>query len=118
MKKLLIASVAMMATLNLFAQTDESQPTNEPQKQDVVAPNTQPDGLMFKDNVVWLYQNGQTKAITEEIWMLNGMQITPNGTLIFANGEKSKLKDGDFISLKGAVARPITIKSDVTLNQR
>jgi Domain of unknown function (DUF6799) len=118
MKKLLIASVAMMATLNLFAQTDEPQSTNEPQNQNAAVQSTLPDGLMFKDNVVWLYQNGQTKAITEEIWMLNGMQITPTGTLIFANGERSQLKEGDFISLKGAVARPIPIKGETSMTKR
>ncbi len=112
MKKLLIAFVAMMATLNLFAQTDE------PQKQDAAVQNTQPDGLMYKDNAVWLYENGKTKVITEEIWMLNGMQITPTGTLIFANGERSKLKEGDFISLKGAVARQIPIKGEAVMSRR
>src|SRR6185503_8810940 len=104
MKKLLIASVAMMATLNLFAQTDEPQPADE-QKQNVAVQNTQPDGLTLKNNTVWLNENGQTKAITEEIWMRNGMQVTPSGTLIFANGEKAKLREGDFVDMKGAVAR-------------
>ena len=107
MKKLLIASVAMMATLNLFAQTDE------PQKQDAAVQNTQPDGLTLKNNTVWLTENGQTKVLSEEIWMRNGMKITPAGTLIFATGEKAKLREGDFVDMKGAVARPIPIGTDV-----
>ena len=106
MKKLLIASVAMVATLNLFAQTDE------PKKQDVTVQNTQPDGLTLKSNTVWLTENGQTKAVTEEIWMRNGMQITPSGTLIFENGEKAQLREGDVVSLTGAVARPIPIGTE------
>ena len=106
MKKLLIASVAMVATLNLFAQTDE------PKKQDVTVQNTQPDGLTLKNNTVWLTENGQTKAVTEEIWMRNGMQITPSGTLIFENGEKAQLREGDVVSLTGAVARPIPIGTE------
>jgi len=116
MKTLLIALLAFFATLNLYAQ--EPQPADDSQNQNAAVQNTQPDGLMFKDNAVWLYENGKTKVITEEIWMLNGMQITPTGTLIFANGERSQLKEGDFISLKGAVARPIPIKGETTMTRR
>ena|SRR5687767_8088119 len=112
MKKLLIALVAMIATLNLFAQTDEPQPTVEPQ-QDATVQNTQPDGLTLKGNTVWLTENGQTKAVTEEIWMRNGMQVTPSGTIIFATGERAKLREGDFVDMKGAVARPIPIGTEV-----
>lgn len=114
MKKLLIAFVAVIATLNLFAQTDEPQPADQPQKEATVQA-TQPDGLMLKGGEVWLMQNGQAKAISEEIWMINGMQITPSGTLIMANGERAKLREGDFVSLKGAVARPIPIGTEVAV---
>jgi|SRR5689334_12444015 len=108
MKKLLIASVAMMATFNLFAQTDEPQPQN----QNVSVQSTQPDGLTLQGNTVLLTENGQTKAITESIWMRNGMQVTPEGTLIFPTGEKAKLRHGDVVSLSGAVARPIPVGTE------
>src|SRR5262245_3213221 len=111
MKTLTAAFFALIVSANLFAQ--EPQTADEPRKQDATVQKTQPDGLMFKNNAVWLYENGQTKAITEEIWMLNGMQITPAGTLIMANGEKAHLKEGDFVSLKGGVARPIPIGTEV-----
>jgi hypothetical protein len=72
----------------------------------------------MKEQKVFFTENGVTKEVTEEIWMRNGMQITPNGTLIFANGEKAKLREGDFVDLKGAVARPITIGSEVAYHKR
>ena len=40
------------------------------------------------------------------------MQITPSGTLIFENGEKAQLREGDVVSLTGAVARPIPIGTE------
>jgi hypothetical protein len=111
MKKLLIAFVAMIATLNLFAQ--EPQPADEPQQAAVQTQNNEHDGLTLKDHKVWLIENGETKTLSEEIWMRNGMQITPSGTIIFANGERAKLREGDFVDMRGAVARPIPIGTDV-----
>jgi hypothetical protein len=104
MKKLFAGFVAMIATLNLFAQ--ESQ-------QDAAVQKTQQEGLTLKDKTVWIIENGERKVLSEEIWMRNGMQITPAGTLIFANGEKAKLREGDFVDMKGAVARPIPIGTEV-----
>ena len=118
--KTLTMGVALIATLNLSAQ----QPTaaNETQKQNNAVQKTQPDGLTLINHTVWLFENGKVKAITEEIWMRNGMQVKPSGTLIFVNGEKAKLKEGDFVSLKGAVARPVAIKakssSEVALTKK
>ena len=114
MKKLLIASVAMMATLNLFAQTDEPQPAVEPQ-QDAAVQQSQPDGLTLKGNTVWLTENGVTRELSEEIWMRNGMQVTPSGTIIFANGEKAQLREGDVVDMRGAVARPFPVGTEVAV---
>jgi len=110
--KTLSVAFALFASINLFAQ--ESQTTNEPQNQDqnVQVQKTQPDCLAMKGNKVFLTENGVTKEITEEIWMRNGMQITPSGNLIFPNGERAKLREGDVADLKGAVARPVPIGNE------
>jgi hypothetical protein len=49
--------------------------------------------------------------------MKNGTQVTPSGTLIFASGEKAKLREGDFVTLEGAVARPIPISTKAATNR-
>ena len=115
MKKLFVGFVAMIATLNLFAQ--EPQPATEPQNPEATAQvqTSDPEGLTMKDSKVFLIVNGELKEITEEIWMRNGMQITPSGKLVFANGERAQLRNGETVSLKGAVARPIPIGTEVAV---
>lgn len=117
MKTLTIGFFALLASANLFAQ--EPAATNEPQKQEATVQNAQQDGLTLMDHKVWLYENGQAKAIIEEIWTQNGMKVTPSGTLVFANGDRAKLQTGDFVSMTGAVARPIPIKgSEVVMTKK
>lgn len=111
MKTLTIGFVALIATLNLYAQ--EPGTVMEPQKQDAVVQKTEQQGLMLKDKKVWLVENGESKAITEKFLTGSGMKVTPTGTLIFENGEKAKLREGDFVSLNGAVARPIPIGNEM-----
>ncbi len=121
MKNLTIGFLAAIASLNLSAQVP--QPATEPQKQDATAQveKTQPEGMTLKDGQVWLFENGKATVITEETWTRRGMQITPSGTIIFANGEKAKLREGDFVTFDGAVARPIALKekdNTVAYNRR
>ena len=119
MKTLVIGFFATIATLNLFAQA----PASEPQKNDAATQveQTQPDGIALKGGKVLLTENGKTSVITEELWTKRGMQVTPTGTIIFANGEKAKLREGDFVTMDGAVARPISldgINSEVAYNKK
>jgi hypothetical protein len=120
MKTLVIGFFATIATLNLFAQAQ--QPAAEPQKQDAAqVEQTQPDGIALKQGKVLLTENGKTSVITEELWTKRGMQVTPSGTIIFANGEKAKLREGDFVTMDGAVARPIPLSgigSEVASNKK
>lgn len=124
MKTPLIALFALTATLNLFAQgpagdePEQATAIEQPEAAIQPEPVSQPQkaeqiGLTLRDNKVWLIENGEPKEITEEIWMRNGMQITPSGTLIFANGERAKLREGDFVDMKGAVARPFPVGTEV-----
>jgi len=117
MKKLTILFLALGASLNLFAQTDEPE-----QQQDaaVQVAKTQPEGLTLKEGTVWLSENGKATAIIEEIWTKRGMQVTPSGAIIFSNGEKAALLEGDFVTFDGAVARPIPLgkeKVEVAYNK-
>ena len=118
MKTLVIGFFATIATLNLFAQV--RQPAGEPQKQDAAAQveQTQPDGIALKGGKVLLTENGKTSVITEELWTKRGMQVTPSGTIIFANGEKAKLREGDFVTMDGSVARPIPLNGEVASNKK
>jgi hypothetical protein len=121
MKTFSIALIATLATMNLFAQ--EPQPAGEPQKQDAAeqVELTQPDGIALKGGKVYLTENGKTSVITEEVWTKRGMQVTPAGTIIFASGEKAVLREGDFVTMDGAVARPIPldgINSEVAYNKK
>jgi hypothetical protein len=119
MKTLLIAFVAAIATTNLFAQGSVLGP--EQTNAAVQTEQTQRDGLTLKEGKVYMTENGITKVITEEIWTKRGMQITPSGTLIFENGEKAKLLEGDFATMDGVVERPISldaIGSEVAYNKK
>ena len=112
--KTLTVAFALLASFNLFAQ--EPQTTNEPQNQDqsqaAQVQKSQPAGLAIKENKVFITENGATKEITEAIWMRNGMQITPSGILIFPNGERATLREGDVADLRGAVARPVPLGTE------
>src|SRR6185295_16158196 len=121
MKTLSIGLLATFATMSVFAQG--SILGGEAQKQDAAAQveKTQPDGIALKGGKVWLTENGKTSVITEEVWTKRGMQVTPSGTIIFENGEKAKLLEGDFVTMDGAVERPIPldgINSEVAYNKK
>ena|ERR1044071_190685 len=118
MKTLSIGLLATFATMSVFAQS--SILGSERQKKDaaIQVEQTQPDGITLKQGKVYMTENGITKVITEEIWTKRGMQVTPTGAIVFANGEKAKLREGDFVTMDGAVARPIPLGSEVASNKK
>lgn len=109
MKKLILLFTATVIGVNLMAQVSQPSGIAEEKQGAVLDKREQPEGMIFKEGKVFLLMNGQTSVLTEEIWTKNGMQVTPSGTLIFANGEKAKLGEEDFVTMDGAVARTFQV---------
>ncbi|HLG33867.1 MAG TPA: DUF6799 domain-containing protein [Bacteroidia bacterium] len=109
MKKLIVLFTATVFGVNGFAQ--EPVVTGKEQSVPTQVHKAVKDGISFNAGKAWLIKDGQTTALDKEITLRNGTRVTPSGSLIFQDGTKAKLQEGDFVYMDGAVERTFPVKA-------
>ena len=62
-------------------------------------------GLMFKEgHVVKMVSGSSTGRITEETTLADGTRVMPDGTVVFTDGKKKRMQEGQLIGLDGKMA--------------
>lgn len=63
------------------------------------------DGVMMKDGQMMIIKNGELVPMKTDMKMASGLQVTTDGTVTPAVGQKFTLKDGDSLSMDGTLQK-------------
>src|SRR5258706_15782214 len=109
--KRLIGFIIMAFALNAFAQEPVAPEKKEPAAQVQQKSEQKVKGISFKSGKAWMTKDGKTTALDKEVTLMNGTRVTPSGAVIMKDGSKAMLKEGDFVSMEGAVERKVPVKA-------
>jgi hypothetical protein len=70
------------------------------------------DHLAMQAGKVVMVRNGETEPVTEPLSLPNNFKVNPDGTCLYPDGKRTRLRDGQLFGLDGA---PIPSKDTVTL---
>jgi len=98
------ALAALLGLGSIAAQAQTKLPPRKPvqPKGKVVSkgPSVK-DGVTLKDGKVLMTQSSLTTTVTQEMALVNGTKIRPDGTVTMTDGTTTTLKEGDYMSLSG-----------------
>jgi len=64
------------------------------------------DHIMMKDGKVMMMKAGKSMPLDKEITLTNGSKVTVDGTVTMKDGTKMTMKEGDMITMDGAMMKP------------
>jgi hypothetical protein len=62
--------------------------------------------VLMRDGKIIVLRNGEEMPMEEEMTMLDGTKVMPNGQVIMANGTARMMAEGETISMDGQMADP------------
>jgi hypothetical protein len=72
------------------------------------------DGFTVKHEQVMITENGETKAMLDDMKLRDGTEIRSDGTVIIPGAGRTTLKEGDYMSFGGTITRSGTGAVDIT----
>lgn len=69
--------------------------------------------IAMKDGKLWVMKDGQNMELKEEMTLMDGTRVNPNGSYTPQGGEPKMLKEGEAINWKGDVKDHEKIMKDI-----
>lgn len=122
MKKLLIVCTALLLNTAVNAQDATRQTTTtttqEAQQSSATQTNVgtdakMADGVVMKDNKMWVMKGGKTMEMTSDMTLRDGSVVMVNGMVKHTDGSTVQMKNGERIDVNGKVAGT-TVKATST----
>jgi uncharacterized protein with beta-barrel porin domain len=68
------------------------------------------DGFTIKNSQVMITENGETKLMTDDMKLADGIEVRTDGSLIVPGGSRRVLNEGDSMTFEGTITRAGTGK--------
>lgn len=106
MKKLILASAAILISLASFAQTDSTNDKMMDHKMGTGMNHDKMDmsqctGVAMVNGKMMMEHNGEMQMMDQDMTMKNGTKVMTDGTCIKKDGTKMMLKEGQHMKISG-----------------
>lgn len=110
MKTTIKTSLALLFGLACIASSYSATDNSTNQNTTDNRANVAPDGFSVRNQQVMITQNGQTKMMTDDMKLADGLEIRTDGTVIVPGGTRKVLREGDTMTFDGTITRANTGK--------
>ncbi|GAC1425587.1 MAG: hypothetical protein NVS9B7_07340 [Flavisolibacter sp.] len=106
MKKLFLATSAIIISFGLFAQDKmDDMKMSQTHKKTSMHKHMMKDCVMMKDGEMMMMKDGKMSKMEEDMTMSNGMVCMKNGTCKMKNGKTMVMKNGEKCDMDGKMSK-------------